>query len=594
MADEELYAALRNADAAGDVEGAKKLAAYIQSRSVPQASNDFLDKVGMAAGSVAEGVMALPELAVNAGKAVLNMGSGLLEKIPGVPPQKRYGAGSPTAEFIQAMGGAQPQNRNERLTQDVLRSATAGVTMPGATVTGMLSGAAGGGAAGYTREAGGGPLAQLGAGIVGALAVPSAAALGAPVLQAAKNIIEPWVPAIGKNLSGQERIIGRTANEAAGAAKNDIIPLLKEQKQIVPGSIPTAGEAAAPAGSPEFSALQMKADRLNPYAANVRAQAQAQARNDSLGTFAGTPESLGAAVANRTNNAATNYGEAFAQAVKVDPQLAQIASNPYFEKAIPTALDLAKAAKIDPKTNVTQFLQFVKVGIDKQIAKTGEGALAGMEKGAAQDVKTQLVDWLGTKNPKFETARQAFIADSAPINQMQVGQYLKDKLNPALSDLGADVPQQSAAYARALRDAPATIRNSGGRTVADTLPQAIGQQNAENATNVGLDLARRSEMQRLAQLGAPALEAQLNVIAPKIPGAPLNMYKSLANWALTGLSNKASDKSIALLGEMARNNPNELARLMEMAPPAQQANMLKILMSGSQSVPTAMLGYRNQ
>jgi len=38
MANEELYQALKNADAAGDVEGARKLAAYIQSMSAPQVS----------------------------------------------------------------------------------------------------------------------------------------------------------------------------------------------------------------------------------------------------------------------------------------------------------------------------------------------------------------------------------------------------------------------------------------------------------------------------------------------------------------------------------------------------------------------------
>ena len=593
MADEELYAALRNADAAGDVEGAKKIASYIQSRAAP-AQNDLLDKVGMAAGSVAEGVMALPELALNAGKAALNMGSSLIEKIPGVPPQKRYTAESPTADFIRQMGGAQPANRSERLTQDIIRSAAAGAAVLNPSTLGMLAGAAGGGAAGYTREVGGGPLAQIGAGLAGALAVPATAGALAPVLNAAKNVIEPWVPAIGKSLSGQQSIMGRTANTAAGAAKGDIIPLLKDQKQIVPNSIPTAGEAAASAGSPEFSALQMKADKLNPYAANERAQTQAVARNNSLGTFAGTPESLDAAVANRTANANVNYGDAFQQAIKVDPQLAQIASNPYFEKALPTALDLAKAAKIDPKTNVTQFLHFIKVGIDKQVSKTGEGALASMEKGAAQDLKAQLLDWLKTKNSPYENARQSFIADSAPINKMQVGQYLQDKLNAPVTDLGTEAPQRAASYAQALRDAPTTIRNSGGRIVADTLPQAIGPQNAQTATNVGLDLARRAEMERLARLGAPALEGQLNVLPSKIPGAPLNMAKSLANWALTGLSNKASDKSLAALGELMRNDPNELARLMEMAKPAQKANFLKILMSTGQAVPASMVGYENQ
>ena len=560
--------------------------------------NDWLSKIGLAGKAAFEGVAGLPMAAVDA----LDMPNSIGAKLAGVPyqsPSERLkAAGSATLDAL-GLRTDEPNTQGERLMQDTVRGTTGALSGGGAKSVGQailqgLSGAAGGGAAGYTRERGGGPLAQIAAGLAGGLTVPLVAGAVAPIIQAGKNIIEPYMPAFGSGLSGQEQIIGRTANTAAGAAKNDIIPLLKEQKQIVPGSIPTAGEAAAPAGSPEFSALQMKADRLAPYAANARAQEQAGARNNALGTFAGTPESLDAAVATRGTNAAENYGNAFSQAVKVDPELAQIASNPYFEKAIPTALDLAKAAKIDPKTNVTQFLQYVKVGIDKQIAKTGEGALAGMEKGAAQDVKTQLVNWLGNKNPQFETARQGFIADSQPINQMQVGQYLQGKLNAPLTDIGADTPQRAAAYAQALRDAPGTIKNSGGRGIADNLPDAIGPQNAETATNVGLDLARRSEMERLARLGSPALEKQLNVIPMQVPGGPLDQTKSLINWALRGLSNKASDKSIGLLGDMARTNPNELARLMEMAPPAQQSNMLKILMSGSQGIPASMIGYRNQ
>src|SRR3990167_388807 len=173
--------------------------------------------------------------------------------------------------------------------------------------------------------------------------VPPAIDLTRTGLRLGRNIIDPMLP------GGAERGAGRIIAEASGPKRAAIEAELAGNQGLIPGSQPTAAEAAARAGSPEFSALQKIAAEHRPSVYNDIAKAQEAARLAAIRGVGGTPAELEAAQAIRSASAAQNYGRAFETTIKADPTLAQLSKNPFFKEAIPDAVRLAKAKGVNPK-----------------------------------------------------------------------------------------------------------------------------------------------------------------------------------------------------------------------------------------------------
>jgi hypothetical protein len=201
---EPVYRALQKADAAGNTADAKQLADYIRSQLLPQPSSgmpsadpsqpgapssvtdDVLRKIALGGRAAAEGVMntfALPlDAAVVSGNALQHGFNRLFGANLGDYPtfssrfsQSLTDAGAPVAQTTgEQMGTSLVRGATGALTGGALLGA-AGVPAPALT-TG-LSGATGAGASELTRQHGGGPIAQMVAGMAGGLA-PSAVTAG--------------------------------------------------------------------------------------------------------------------------------------------------------------------------------------------------------------------------------------------------------------------------------------------------------------------------------------------------------------------------------------------------------------------------------
>lgn len=291
---------------------------------------------------------------------------------------------------------------------------------------------------------------------------------------------------------------GRAYVDAAGERVDDVINALKENKQIVPGSMPTAGEAAAKAGSAEFSALQAAASKFRPSEYQARVDEQNAARIAQVRTVGQDEAALKAAEAARDMAKKGNYAAAFRTVVKADPELARMASNPYFRDALPAANKMAKASELDPKTNLTEYLDLVVKGMQDKLTKTGEGSLGGNEKRLLTEAKNDLVEWIGKKNPDYLKARQQFAAASRPINQMQIGQELEKKLVPALSE---EAPQRANVFANAVQDAPSLIKKATGQPRFQSLTEALEPAQMAAIQSVQDDLARGARFDLLARKG---------------------------------------------------------------------------------------------
>lgn len=116
------------------------------------------------------------------------------------------------------------------------------------------------------------------------------------------NVVDPWLP------GGIERSVGRTAVQAAGPKLQAVIDALRQNRQIVPGSAPTAGEVAAPAGSAEFSGLQRVSQGRLPSEYVAREGVNEGARSAAVQSVGGTADDLAAAIKFRGDAADEAYG----------------------------------------------------------------------------------------------------------------------------------------------------------------------------------------------------------------------------------------------------------------------------------------------
>lgn len=148
--------------------------------------------------------------------------------------------------------------------------------------------------------------------ILGGL-IPGAIDLTKKGYQLARNAVDPWLP------GGIERAVGRTANTAAGDKRAAVIDALEKNRQIVPGSQPTAGEAAAPAGSAEFSGLQRVVEGRRPSSYNAMADSQEAARVAAVRNIGGTPSDLAKAVEARGAASKVNYEKALGSEAMKEP-----------------------------------------------------------------------------------------------------------------------------------------------------------------------------------------------------------------------------------------------------------------------------------
>lgn len=396
---------------------------------------------------------------------------------------------------------------------------------------------------------------QVATGAALGLAIPGVIeGVGAGV-RAGRNVIDPMFP------GGMDRAVGRVLRDAAGTKTPQVMTALRESGELVPGSIPTAAEAAASAGSAEFSALQRIAEAKRPTAFTDIASSQEAARLQSIRRFGGDKFLLDAAKSLRTDQAKRDYGAAYHKIIKADPELAQIASDPYFKSALPAALDLAKSKGVDIQKNLTQLLHYVKLGLDDQLGGKAREAIAASEREAVQGLKVRLLDWMGRHNEAYDIARQNFAKASRPINEMQIGQELEKALTSALG-----TTERPAAFATARREAPRTITKATGQPRFESLEQVLRPENVQRVEGVASDLARKSRQEQLASAGLPRAKELVGQIEPEVPSSGMfSPAYSVGRAIINRLLGKIEGRALEHLAKVMED-PATAERVMRMTP----------------------------
>lgn len=540
-----------------------ELLARVGKTKQPKAQSDPLRDIALTGRAAVEGAVGLPSMAADAFSG--NLAKRLMFGNDAAPPTL-----SDTLKGFLDKHSYTPETEGERLAADVVGGGVGalGVGGPiknavGVVVPGMVAG----GATGAARESGASPLWQLLAGLVGGVTTTGAMEGIKSAGRGVKNVVDSAVVP-----GGSKRAAGRILDEAAGANKPQVVKALENATSDIPGMKLNAGQAAAKAGSAEFSGLQKIAAETKPTPYAALEASQEEARKAALGTVGQTKEALSSAIGKRAANARQNYAAAFEQSVKADPELAQIASNPYFKDALPDAFKEAAAKGINPKTDMTEFLHVVKLSLSGELEKTGDNALKRLQKTSVQDVKSQLVDWLAKKNPNYESARAQFSADSKPINQMQVGQYLQDKLASPLE--GAE---RSASFAQATRDAAGTIKRSSGQSMYDELGQVLTPQQEGTVNSVLNNLKNETTFKDLASKGMPAARRIVGQSADPIPQVNmLNRAMMVTNAIVRRLEGKGGRAAIESMADIMQD-PQKAAAVLKAATPVERATLIEAL-----------------
>lgn len=438
--------------------------------------------------------------------------------------------------------------------------------------------------------------------------IGGAASAAMPLLvrggQVAKAALDPF------SEEGQRRVIGRAMNTAAGNDAPAALQNLRSATELVPGSAPTAGQAA---GNPGIAALERTATAIDPVAMNEmgrRTALQNDARIEAVQKIAGTPATRQAAVEARDDAAQVAYGRArqsdeMRRSLAIDQQqaadakgigiaslanmpkrtqeesarlavrpssaLEDLTKRPDFKGYIESAKRLAanKGQDIGNPLESVDGLHYIKLAIDDALSGANPTqALGRNAKAATMDMKERLVKEIDAISPAYAVSREAYQKASRPINQMELAAQL---LKPT-SEGGALNPVRGnmtpAAYARLLKDdTAANVTNFKGATLANTMePQQLATLNA-----VKDDLARADFAQTAGRgVGSDTVQKLAYSNLMDTSGLP-NLVRSIPGMGTVGgIAQRVADagygranKEMSSKLAQALLNPQDAAALME-------------------------------
>jgi hypothetical protein len=502
-----VYAALQKADAAGDVAGAKQLADYIRSQSAGAQSYDtdgagnIIGKTGSPAAKAAQsplsGMSGTQQFLAGAGKAPVDLARGA-GQVVGLYSRADVADSRAQDAPLMSTGAGRWGNLAGNVAQMLPAALIPGAnTMAGAGAIGAASGLLQPSTS--TAETLGNTA--LG-GALGPAGIAAGRGLGA-LAQGGKAALEPLFE------GGQQRVAARSLQafagkpaDAAAAASQLSAPL-----SVLPGVQPTSAELANNAGLAQLE----RSLRNNPEyltALTARNQANRGAMTSALSGIAGTDADMAAAHAARAQGVSALYDAAGKASAPLDDEITALLQRPSMQSAIARAqglaaengdsFGLAASMKGWPTQLSGKDLQYLKMSMN-DIANSGpQMGMGAHEVGAVKGTLGDLNGWITKNVPELKAADAAFASLSKPINQMNVGTQLSNKLVPALGDFGNNTRLSAANYANAVRNGDSLAQNATGWK-GSTLEGVLSPQQMSTVNQVGEQLARRANADELGR-----------------------------------------------------------------------------------------------
>ena len=591
---QQIEQALIRADAAGDADAARTLAAEVRrlraeqvkpavSLPIPQEPDTFTTSLVENAADGAKAMIAAPLV-------------GGAQRLGLEGSQQRADAWrDDVASLSRKPGGTTGMVLGGGAVAAPLAMLPASNTVLGGTLYGALQGALQPTAEG---ESAAGNIG-LGAAFGGGMPAVINTAKGAKAM-----IVDPFTEA------GRTRIAGGVLNRMAGDDAQNVAGRLATASGETPGFVPSVAQAARNDG---ISAFERTMRAINPQAFNELDRSQRGALVEALRSIAKTPEERAAAVALRDSAVNPLYDAAKQATATGDPLIDALLKRPSMQAATGRAVNIANERGSDfampkaqpaqnfssglldasgnPITSQTpyrpaqysgQTLHDLKLGLDDAIGSPATG-MQGAERAAAIGTKNEFLTWLEDKIPEYAQAKQTFAKMSQPINQMDIGQTLYNRFVPALADQG-NLPFRSNAqsFAAALRNGDEVAKTATGfkgATLEGTMtPEQLAllrgvARDAESKAaaeaggrGVGSDTVQKLSMSHIAaEAGVPNWISSV----ARVPGGWLKR----AGDVLYGNADEQVRQGLAYL----LANPQEAAKAMQAAgaTPSKIAGLIK-------------------
>jgi hypothetical protein len=505
-------------------------------------------------------------------KALMNTGAGQAGKF----------VGDVALTAVPGYRAQQGITQGVRAGSRFLPQASAKVARGAAPYIGAAGAGAGVGAALTPEDMSGG--AQMGA-LTGAVGEAGGRVLSA-TYSGAKAALEPLTA------SGRERVLKRTLDRFA-TDPTKVRAAAQAPVQLVPGVNPTLAEATM---DPGIAQLQRGAAASSPDVASALAEArgrQVAGYRGVLDDLAGNDGKREFFESARDATADSLYSKARSEGLQMDDsmqgQIAELLKRPSIQSAMEKAKMLAseKGINITDPAGSAAGLMYVDDALGGQIgvaARAGDDKLAS----ALKNTQDQLRSFLDQASPSYGEARSTYQAMSRPVNQMAIGQTLRDKALPALTDLsdGSLARVNANSYANALRNADKTAAQATGLRSA-TMANTLDPAQMQSVQGVGQDMARYASAQELARVpGSPTaqyLGAQ-NVIRQFLGplGIPQSAADSMIGRVASGLMDlpfRLTQSQTEQLLARALTEPGVAAKIMAAQDPRTIVEILRPFMA---------------
>lgn len=378
---------------------------------------------------------------------------------------------------------------------------------------------------------------------------------------------------------------GKALNEIAGDKAPEIIRAMEAQAKILPGSSPTAvqaglrggrvgpegmGPPTPPVTRPQFAALDPLMAGRKPAAYALAKDQQRIARVKAIEDgIAKTPVEYKAAVKVRKDITDPMYAMARNDSTPID-------INPVLDK-------IDQILKDKPGDNEVQaaFRQLKKglttKGEDGRIPRTKPehiiSSIEGMKKTISrkrnmyikkelQDIKGDLVNSV----PLYKQADLKYRELSRPINQMDIGKYLTEKIRPLKGDA-----EGSTKYLNALENSRLTIKNSLGEPRYKSLNEILDPKQMNILDSAKMELNRDAVIAAHAKKGSGKMKTHLDTALRPVEAPPMLSTKMMiVRRIMSRMKGAATDATLDYMA--ARQlNPKELAAIMKEATPQEKA-----------------------
>lgn len=313
-----------------------------------------------------------------------------------------------------------------------------------------------------------------------------------------------------KTKAGALREAVSNIKSLAGPERQQLISAIDDLHQYLPDSPNTTAEAIAQKNiankSERFGAPIVKLQAELARAPETTSQlnsitaAQRVARENALNKIAKTPEAYEKAVAFRKKVTDPLWAAVEKSTAKVDTKPVDVLLRTTLQKNSNTDAITKPLYDIHRKLNPggrpeTDIQKLISLSADvknKLAAKNPDGT-AQYDVKVLTQIKESLDDVIGKAEPAYKSWRTAYRTLSRPMNRMDVGNVLKDRL---LNPSGNESP---GAFLGALDDAPKTLKKATGFSRYKTLDDVLLPDEVKLATNVAKDMERNLVRKQLAQ-----------------------------------------------------------------------------------------------